>query len=54
MKCEQCNEEFIPYVGRQRFCCRGCSDAWWIAYRSRAMAAYRQQQATQVEVQQHD
>lgn len=39
--CEQCTKEFEPYVGRQRFCCRACSDAWWQQYRSEAVAERR-------------
>jgi hypothetical protein len=42
--CDHCGEPFIPREAKQRFCCKACNDAWWVAERSRAMAAYRQQQ----------
>jgi hypothetical protein len=42
--CEQCDRPFYPREAKQRFCCRLCSEAWWVAERSRAMALLRQQQ----------
>src|SRR6516225_2052435 len=42
--CEQCNHVFIARVAGQRFCCRQCSDAWWTAEHSRAMAERRERQ----------
>lgn len=44
-KCERCGDDFVPYVGRQRFCCRACSDAWFQSERKEAVERYRQQQA---------
>jgi hypothetical protein len=43
-QCEQCGEPFVSYVGRQRFCCRACSDAWFQNERREAVKQYRQQQ----------
>ena len=31
-------------MGRQRFCCRACSDAWFMTERRQAVQAFRQQQ----------
>ena len=41
MKCQQCGNDFTPYVGRQRFCCRECSDAWFANERREAVRRYR-------------
>jgi hypothetical protein len=46
-KCQQCGEPFAPYVGRQRFCCRVCSDAWYAAERKEAVALLRQSRETE-------
>lgn len=41
-RCEQCEESFVPYMGRQRFCCRACSDAWFADERREAVKRYRE------------
>lgn len=41
MKCQQCENDFTPYMGRQRFCCRECSDAWFANERREAVRRYR-------------
>jgi hypothetical protein len=49
MRCEQCNKEFVLYVGRQRFCCRACSDAWFNEERREAVKWFREQRQQEVE-----
>lgn len=41
-KCERCGDDFTPYMGRQRFCCRVCSDAWFANERRAAVRRYRE------------
>ena len=41
-KCERCGNEFIPYVGRQRFCSRECAGAHHVEERREAVKRYRQ------------
>lgn len=41
MKCENCGAAFVPSMGRQRFCCRTCSDAWFQRERREAVKAFR-------------
>ncbi|WP_298870928.1 hypothetical protein [uncultured Bradyrhizobium sp.] len=41
-RCQQCNEDFTPYMGRQRFCCRDCSDAWFAEERRTAVRQLRE------------
>lgn len=43
-KCQQCSGDFTPYVGRQRFCCRECSDAWFQSERREAVEQFRQRE----------
>lgn len=41
--CEWCSEPMLSlYMGRQRFCCRACSDAWYQAERRQAVAWFRE------------
>ena len=40
--CDCCNRPFIPREALQRFCSVKCKTEWWIAERSRAMAACRE------------
>jgi hypothetical protein len=40
-KCQQCGEDFVPYMGRQRFCCRECSDTWFQNERREAVKRFR-------------
>jgi uncharacterized Zn ribbon protein len=40
--CDQCNEPFTPREGKQRFCCRACSDAWFANERREAVKRYRE------------
>ena len=42
-RCEECDAEFIPYMARQKFCCRVCSDAWYASERRQAVEFFRQQ-----------
>ena len=44
-RCEECGEEFIPYVKRQRCCCRVCSDAYFANERRQAVALLRASRA---------
>jgi hypothetical protein len=39
--CEECGSEFVPYVGRQRFCCRSCSDAYFAEEKRQALEFFR-------------
>jgi uncharacterized Zn ribbon protein len=41
-KCQQCDADFFPYMGRQRFCCRECSDAWFQNERREAVKRFRE------------
>ncbi|TFV74113.1 hypothetical protein E4K64_19160 [Bradyrhizobium frederickii] len=41
-RCQQCGEDFTPYMGRQRFCCRECSDAWFAEERRTAVRRLRE------------
>ena len=41
MKCENCGGSMRPYLARQRFCCRACSDAWFQAKRRQAVEWFR-------------
>jgi hypothetical protein len=34
---------FRPREAKVRFCSPACNRAWWVKFRSEAMAAYRQQ-----------
>jgi hypothetical protein len=45
MICDNCKQPFSVRVAGQRFCCRPCSDQWWVAERSRAIKAWRGQRA---------
>jgi hypothetical protein len=49
MVCDNCKQDFIVRVAGQRFCCRPCSDQWWVKERSRAIKAWRAQQQPQAE-----
>jgi hypothetical protein len=40
--CQEYGEDFFPYMGRQRFCCRECGDAWFANERREAVQAHRQ------------
>ena len=46
-RCENCGNEFTPYQGRQRFCCRVCSDAWFAQERREAVRQLRERQEPQ-------
>jgi hypothetical protein len=41
MKCQNCTEDFTPYMAGQRFCCRSCSDEWFAAERRQAVEWFR-------------
>ena len=41
-KCQQCGDDFSPYVARLRFCCRACSDAWFAEERREAVRRFRE------------
>ena len=41
-KCLTCENDFTPYVGRQRFCCTDCAQAFYAAERRQAVAQFRQ------------
>lgn len=40
-ECENCGIPVIPYMSRQRFCCRACSDEWFQAERRQAIEWFR-------------
>lgn len=48
-KCQQCGDDFAPYVGRQRFCCTDCAQAFYAAERRRAVQLLRAQPAGGIE-----
>ena len=41
MICENCDRSMRPYLARQRFCCRACSDNWFQAERRQAIEWFR-------------
>jgi len=41
-RCENCGEPFAVFMGRQRFCCRACSDAWFQEERRQAVEWFRE------------
>jgi uncharacterized Zn ribbon protein len=40
IKCENCQREWVPYHGYDRFCCRACSDHFYQAERREAVAYF--------------
>ena len=40
--CENCGRTMVPYMGRQRFCCRSCSDDWFTEERRQAVEWFRE------------
>jgi predicted RNA-binding Zn-ribbon protein involved in translation (DUF1610 family) len=42
--CANCGQPFTPREAKVRFCCPECNREWWVAERSRAMAAWRERQ----------
>jgi hypothetical protein len=41
-RCENCDKPMLPFVLRQRFCCRECSDQWFQLERQQAVKAFRE------------
>ena len=41
LRCENCQGPMTPYHLDQRFCCRGCSDAWFQEERRQAVEWFR-------------
>jgi hypothetical protein len=41
IRCENCQEEMVPYHLVGRFCCRACSDQYFQAERRQAVAYFR-------------
>jgi hypothetical protein len=47
-KCQHCGDDYAPYVGRQRFCCRACSDAWFARERKEGVRLLRESRESEV------